>query len=376
MRYLTGLVIAALGAGCGSGRSPAGPDATAGDAAPPDAVADPCVALAAQAQALLEDEHVAAGFPGMAFAVHTQACGIVRAVAGYGVLDPPDPMASDRIATVSSIAKTFVAIVVLQLVDEGRLSLDDPLATWRPEFPQADAITVRQLLAHRSGVRDHWFTPYCGFLENPTPDELITCAAVGSPQFPPGSRFHYSNTNYVILGVIVEEITGHALHDEVRARVIDPLQLLDTYFLGDDVPLDRLMHTYSGTEDITGQEDPAWNWACADVMSDADDLMQLLRALFGGELLAPSSLDEMTTFGPTDGFPPGRYGLGLMARTLEDDTEIWGNAGRGDAMSEAFFVPALGATAVLFVNHRYTDDNIFLPSQQLDRMLAALAPQL
>jgi D-alanyl-D-alanine carboxypeptidase len=354
-------------------------DRPAADAAIEPDAADDCALLAARADALLDDELEGSPFTGMVFGLSTPRCGATMATSGLVLRDPETAMEADRIMTVSSVAKTFLAVVVLQLVEEGELTLSDPVATWMPELPSADAMTLRHLLGHRSGLRDHWVLP-C-YPDTPTPQEIIACIADLGLRFSPGDGYYYSNTGYTVLGLVVEAVAGQPLHAAIRSRVLEPLGLADTMFLGDPVPAGREMHTYAGDVDVTGQEDPYRTWACADLLSDPDDLLRFFRELFTGDLVAASSLAAMTTFLPTNGFPPGTYGLGLVGDQYLDDDEqllyrLWGNGGRGDAMNDSFYIPELDAVATLFVNERYSASNIWLPDEILERLIRELGPTI
>ncbi|MFD4355593.1 serine hydrolase domain-containing protein [Nocardia sp. NPDC058518] len=157
-----------------------------------------------------------------------------------GQASTPGPHSRFRIG---SITKTFVATVVLQLVDEGKVTLDGSIAAHLPEpIPGGDRITVRQLMNHTSGLYDYMKEP--GMSTNRwrgddrfrthAPRDLLATAVGHDPYFAPGARFRYSNTNYIALGLLIEHVTGHRYGDEIRDRVLTPLRLTATTVPGED----------------------------------------------------------------------------------------------------------------------------------------------
>ncbi len=284
---------------------------------------------------------VASGVPG-AYAAVVDEGDTWRGSAGVGDLRTgraPDARGRIRVA---SVTKTFVATVVLQLVDEGRLGLDDPIAEHLPGLlPYVEPITVRQLLGHTSGVpRDipHWQTleeidtkRWVAF----TPTQLVRIATDGVPLlFPPGTGFSYSNVGYTVLGLLVEHVTGHSLGGELERRVIRPLHLRDTAF---PTYQPFLVHPAArGYERLYGEKAPltdvttyVWSrlWASGNIISSPDDLNRFFRALLGGRLLSDDLLAQMKDVRPgAIGF--FGYGLGLMNWPSPcDGPDWWGHGG-------------------------------------------------
>jgi D-alanyl-D-alanine carboxypeptidase len=239
-----------------------------------------------------------------------------------------------------SVTKTFLATVVLQLVSERRLGLDDRLAELLPRtagvVPGAERITVRQLLTHTSGLGDHLgdlpLRPPSAFLgirwKTWDPWEMVTMAAA-HPVTPPG-RYRYSNAGYLLLGMVVERVTGHSYGSEVRRRVIDRLDLHGTRMPGTD-PLIHGPHPHGY---LPLEEDgavrpvdlsvmnPSVFGAAGEIVSTTHDLNRFFAALLDGTLVRRDLLDLMET--P----PPGStYGLGLRQRTLDCGVTAYGNDG-------------------------------------------------
>jgi len=247
---------------------------------------------------------------------------------------------------IGSMTKPFVATVVLQLVGEGRLSLDDRVERWLPGVVKGNgndgaAITVRQLLQHTSGLPDYthripWILDRAGFeehrLDTVTPQEAVRTALEEKPVFAPGTSWSYSNTNYMLAGMIIQAVTGRTWQDEVRARIVTPLGLRATTLPETDPKMPE-PHAV-GYERFPGPgataENPrygkqidatlqnvSWGGAAGEIISTVDDGNRFLQALVGGRLLPAAQLAEMQRTVPTEpGFrknwPGVRYGLGLM----------------------------------------------------------------
>ncbi|HYN96123.1 MAG TPA: serine hydrolase domain-containing protein [Pilimelia sp.] len=268
-----------------------------------------------------------------------------RGSSGVAALGTTRPVPVEGRFRVGSITKMFVATVVLQLVGEERLRLDDSVEAWLPgAVPSGHRITVRQLLNHTSGVYDYLYTlplpPRPEFLDNRwrtwTATEQIQRAVANPPTFePPGSAYAYSNTGYLLLGRIVEEVTGRSYAREIERRVIRPLRLRDTSVPGTYprirgphprgyVPIarDGGIHLVDYTE-----MNPSVMGAGGEMISTAGDLNRFVAALLGGRLLPGRLLDEMKT----PGVAGRRYGLGLAWRDTSCGVRVYGND--GDALA-------------------------------------------
>jgi D-alanyl-D-alanine carboxypeptidase len=278
----------------------------------------------------LLDPIVAAGAPGAA--VRLDFGGRVQtAAAGQADLRGNRPMRPELNYRAGSLTKPMVATVVLQLVGEGRLALTDTVDRWLPGIlPYGDRVTVRHLLTMTSGVPEYLrgriaidtfgLTP--ARLRTWTPRELVALVTDQPPTFAAGTGFEYSNTNYVLAGMIVEAVTGNRLGWELTRRIFRPLGMRDTRFpVHHPAIAGRHAHGYSLPVDPQGSIgagplrdvtvlDPSFAWASGNVTSDLADLTRFLGALLAGRLLPPALLAEMTT--PVDtGDPDASYGMGL-----------------------------------------------------------------
>ncbi|MFG2823796.1 serine hydrolase domain-containing protein [Kitasatospora sp. NPDC048365] len=287
-----------------------------------------------------------------------------ESTATSGVADLTDrhPVAADGYFRIASVTKTFTATVVLQLVGDGALRLDDPVERWLPGVVAGNGndgreITVRQLLQHTGGLHDDYpdYTSEEDFqqrrYEGRAPEQTVAAAMTHRPDFRPGEQWRYNNTGYVLLGMIVERVTGHPWYEEVRDRIVRPLGLDHTFRPGSTPTLPRPhASTYqrfaagAAPVDVTEQVGPGTN-AEAGLVSTTADLNRFFGALLGGRLLPPAQLAEMRRTVPIGKefrklMPGARDGLGLFSRPLSCGGLQWGHEG-----GDSGWVTATGTTA-------------------------------
>jgi len=219
-----------------------------------------------------------------------------------------------------SITKNVVAALVLQLAEEGVLSLDDPLGRWLPPYPKVDStITIRQLLAHTSGLYMFWDNPQIwddliAYRDSAfAPETILTY--LRDPYFPPGKGFRYSNTNYLLLAMIVTRVTHSTLSAEMRCRFWEPLALDNTFLSMEEEIPDRLLHVWGDnfekdtpTRDVTHlprTSHETITYGSSGLFTTPEDLARWAHALFGGRVLEPGSLASMLDIDGDD------YGLGV-----------------------------------------------------------------
>jgi D-alanyl-D-alanine carboxypeptidase len=287
---------------------------------------------------ILESHHAAGDFVGARIALRDRDGTVTEVTSGTQTVDPASPPIDPDIAwNVGSVTKTFVALVVLQLADEGRVDLDAGIDRYMPELPGADRITPRELLQHTSGLAEYINQP--AVVADPTrtwtPAELIAVAESAGRVGEPGGPHHYANTNYIILGQIIEQVTGHPWADAVNTMVVEPLGMTNTRQLGSDRPVG-----YEAVDgsfvDTTLKLDPSVGGAAGAIESTDHDLVLLATALRNGTLLSPASHAAMQSFVPGEdysqfGITHG-YGLGLeQYRT--DKITVEGHMGSGEAQS-------------------------------------------
>ena len=216
---------------------------------------------------------------------------------------------------IGSISKTFTAALILQLAEEGKLRLDQPLSDFYDGFPVADDITIKRLLHHRSGLFSFTDDPeYTSWMTEPkSRDELLELMRNYELHFEPGSRTEYSNSNYLLLGFIIEDVTGMSYQDVLEARITGPLGLEDTYY-GMQISTDRnesYSYAYSDGWERKPETDMSIPHGAGALLSTPTDVVRFAHALFNGKVLEPASLEKMTHL--KDGF-----GMGLMRYVFHD----------------------------------------------------------
>lgn len=240
-------------------------------------------------------------------------------------------MDEDDLFRIGSITKTFVITVLLQLVDEKKLFLDDKLSKFYPDFPNSDKVTIRMMCNMSSGIYNYFATQYFNEIItlNPvtvfSPQDLVNLAKDSAFYFNPGTGFEYSNTNTILLGMIIENLTGNKLDQEVKSRIIDELNLENTFF-----PIDRFFPSgYSFSkgycveslenykEECSERFDPSLAWAAGAMISNVHDLKIWLKALAEGTLISSEMQSQrlITVNNCFTGIPlfdKVKYGLGIM----------------------------------------------------------------
>ncbi|MER7000371.1 serine hydrolase domain-containing protein [Streptomyces sp. NPDC000410] len=256
------------------------------------------------------------------------------------------PVSGSGYFRMASTSKALVATVVLQLVDEGKLKLDDTVDRWLPGSVDGNGndgrrITIRQLLQHTSGIHDDdlpgYTTPneyYERRYDTYTPQQIVALAMRHRPDFPPGTGWSYSNTGYVLLDMIIEKITGRPWHQEVENRVLKPLGMDHTYLPG-RTPTLRSPHANGYQVFPSGERVDVTNVILPDpgsYVSTTADVNRFFQALLSGELLPQARLAEMRNTVPVSKeiqvfWPHGRYGLGLVERPLSCGGSYWSHEG-------------------------------------------------
>ncbi|MET8040613.1 serine hydrolase domain-containing protein [Micromonospora sp. NPDC005215] len=277
---------------------------------------------------------------------------------GVANIDTKSPVPANGYFRMGSDTKTFVAVTLLQLVGEKRLSLEDSVQRWLPGVVSGSGndgskITVRQLLQHTSGIpeylddvaltqsakefRAHRFDHYDA-------KDLVALAMKHPPLFAPGTSWSYSNTNYALAGMIISKITGHSWAEEVRTRILAPLNMRQTYFPGNN-PTIRDPHAEGynqfeadGPLVNTTKFNPTVADAAGALVSTPSDLASFWQALQGGRLLAPAQMAQMHQTVPAPDIaailPGAQYGLGIMR--IDDSCGVYW-AHPGDTPGSATF---------------------------------------
>jgi D-alanyl-D-alanine carboxypeptidase len=318
-----------------------------------------CAALSIKLAAALDKATKAQKIPGATAAVEQPGCSWRGA---SGVSDIPTKTAAlpGDLFHLGSITKTFTAALMLKLRAEGKVSLDSPVSTYVAGVPRGDVMTVRQLLNHTSGLFDYtecdafWSAVKANPAHVWAPADLVALAATKAPYFEPGQGWQYSNSDYIVAGMIVEKVAGEPAAKALRSRILDPAKLAHTYLDGYEAAVPGLIHGYEtdGKDflDVTWSEDPSWAWTAGGLVSSTDDLTKFYEDLLSGKVLAPAELQEMTTLVQTTWTTIPGYGLGLAERKFGERRAIGHEGGVWGFVSASFHFTAPEATVSVLVN--------------------------
>lgn len=287
----------------------------------------------------------AIAIPGVLVLIKSPGKGNWSATFGTAEIGKKSPMSLDDYFRIGSNTKTMTSTVILQLVQEGKLKLDDPIGKYRPDVPNGQNITIAQLSEMRSGLYSYTFDPaFNATIDREpqkawTPNELLTIGFSHPPNFAPGAEYEYSNTNIVLLGVVIEQLTGMSASEAFQKRIFDPLKLEHTslpkntdssipnphpqgYQFGTNVatidsyavPAAQVPDALDGTlEPINNtNSNPSWAWTAGGAISTADDLATYVKALVGGGLLNKKTQKlRLDSIQPTIAGQPSGVGYGL-----------------------------------------------------------------
>ncbi len=293
------------GGGGDGGGSTGGGGATAG-----------CDALAQNLDTALASVVATQTIPGAASEVRFGEC-LWQGAAGLADREASTTVQPGDSFRIGSVTKTFIATVAVMLHGEGALSLDDPVSKHVMDVPNGDNITVRQVLNHTSGLfnyTDDGAIFSAGANKVWTPAELVALSAKHPPDFAPGEGWNYSNTGYIIVGMVIEAVTSEKVAAQLRSRVLEPLGLESTYLDGDETPIDGLIKGYAEEQgkyvDATNLLHPSAAWTAGALVSTTSDVNTFFKALLAGTLLSDDERAEMTTF--VTAYGSSKYGLGLL----------------------------------------------------------------
>ncbi|APE26541.1 MULTISPECIES: serine hydrolase domain-containing protein [Streptomyces] len=312
--------------------------------------------LTAKLDRTIEDVRKQANIPGVVVGLWMPGKGSYVKATGVADKATRRPMFADTFARIGSETKTFTVTALLKLVDDGRVRLDDPIGKYVHGVPKGNRITLRQLAEMRSGL-----FPYTAdedfihdLLSDPqrtfTPEESLAYGYKHKNTFAPGARFQYSNSNLVLLGLVVEKVTGRPLAEVIDRRVLRPAHLRHTLFPeGAEFPEPHARgytdQTLDGSVADATDWNPSWAWAAGAMISDLHDLRRWAKVVATGELLSPETQAQRLKMLPT-GFPGTSYGLGI----LNSDGWIGHNGSIPGYETVTVYLPSKKATLVLIIN--------------------------
>ncbi|REJ74029.1 MAG: serine hydrolase [Acidobacteria bacterium] len=346
-----------------------------GMSAPGFAKASADEAAAAPYAAVMEKAYDPAE-PGAAAIVTRGGEVVYRAARGMADMEHEVALEPDMIFRLGSITKQFTGVAIRLLELEGQLSLDDPLTKFLPDFPQTDEpVTVEQLLAHTSGIKSYTGIP--GYMDQEirrdlTVDELIDVFDDEPIDFAPGERHLYNNSGYVLLGAIIEKVTGKSYAEFLQERIFTPLGMAHTHYDDPEQIVDDRVEGYEKEGDewrnapFLSMTQP---YAAGSLMSSVDDLARWNRALHGGELMKPEQAKALWTSFTTDDGEEVGYGYGFAIGELRGREMIQHGGGIHGFRTYALYLPQDDVYVAVLANNT---DNAKSPSR-VAQQLAAIA---
>lgn len=333
--------------------------------------------LTARLDKAIEDVRQEAGIPGVVVGLWMPGRGNYVRATGVADTATGEPMTTGPFVRIGSETKTFTVTALLKLVDDHRIRLDDPISKYIHGVPGGRRITLRQLAEMRSGLFPYSADP--GFvqdlLSDPsrsfTPHELLAYGYKHKNTFKPGKQFQYSNSNLILLGLVIEKVSGHRLVDFIDREVLHPSHLRNTLFpegaeFPEPHPRGYTNQTLSGKVEDSTDWNPSWAWAAGAMISDLHDLRRWARIVATGTLLSPETQKERLKTLPT-GFPGTTYGLGI----LNSDGWIGHNGSIPGYETVTVYLPSKKATLVILINTDITHEGAE-PSSLLGRAITEI----
>jgi CubicO group peptidase (beta-lactamase class C family) len=351
-------------------------------------------AYARDLQPQIEEQMTNMQVPGALVYVDVPGEGSWSQAFGTGTLGASTPITPNDHFRIGSNTKTFTGTVILQLVDEGKLGLDDPVSKYQPEVPNGENITIRQLLNMTSGLfnyaEDEDFNKTLDSEPQKAwePKELVEIGFQHQPDFSPGDGFHYSNTNTVLLGMIIEQLTGQPLEKAFQDHIFVPLGMSDTLLperssaaIPDPHPQGYMYQTNAETlktkaeqadesagepRDVT-DANPSWAWAAGGAISTVNDLRIWAKADATGQLLSPQSQKERQSWVSPPPSPGTQYGLAIA----EFPGSFIGHDGQLPGFNSFVgYQPQKDATVVVVTNvYSAPDDSDSQPANEITKLV-------
>jgi D-alanyl-D-alanine carboxypeptidase len=323
------------------------------DKTPPDGLGRK---MTARLDKAVEKVRRQAGIPGVVVGLWMPGKGSYVRATGLADTETGEPMTTREFFRIGSETKTFTVTALLKLVDDGRIGLDDPISAYVDGVPNGDRITLRHLAEMRSGLYPYSEDPDFDhdLMSDPnryfSPQELLEYGYRHENTFAPGKKFEYNNSNLVLLGLVIEKVTGHRLADVIDRRVLRPAHLRHTLFpegaeFPEPHPRGYTNQTLSGEVTDSTDWDPSWAWAAGAMISNLHDLHRWAKIVATGELISPRLQAERLRTLPT-GHPGTTYGLGIF----KTDGWIGHNGSIPGYETVTVYLPSKKATLVVMIN--------------------------
>jgi len=300
---------------------------------------------------------------------------IYRSARGRAEIELGVPLSPDNVFRIASVTKMFTAAMILKLAEAGKLSLDDPLTLYLPDFPNGGGITIRELLNHTAGISEVAKDPQPGFSRRDVTTAMQVAEISKRPlDFAPGTGWSYSNAGFILLGAVIEKITGESWHAAIAKQILEPLRMKHTLYGDNSVILPGRTAGYTTDNPNHAVENAPFisitiPGAAGGLVSTVDDLRIWIRALSTGQVVSKTDFQQMITPGPK--LPGTRtmygYGFGTFVFHVRGNTMI-GHTGQIPGFASVVgYLPERDITVIALGN----DDNF--DAQTMGRRLAAIA---
>lgn len=318
----------------------------------------------------------AAKVPGMSIAVARDGATLYTHAYGYANLAKKTPATVETHYEIGSITKQFTATAILQLKEAGKLALDDTLARWIPEYPLAAKVTIRELLQQTTGIPNYTEVNH---FEKIAASQQASFAAIlalidRKPlEFTPGSKFTYSNTNYILLGEIVERASATTWEAYVRSHLFAPAHMTQSGFIDDEAKLQPMATGYVVDKKgvtVAPLFGSGWAWSAGAIVSTVDDMLAWDSALFRGLLINQTDLAAMFAPGKEAFGKNSTYGFGWVIDTADGHKRIWHNGGTFGFLSANLVFPKDRMAVIVLQNA----DTIAAPESTAQRIFEAFLP--
>lgn len=317
----------------------------------------------------------AAKIPGLTLAIARDGTAIYAHGYGYANVALQMPATTQTHYEIGSITKQFTATAVLQLKESGKLSLDDTVHRWIPEYARAKSVTIRELLQQTTGIPNYTEVKHFASIATTKPASfpaILALIAKKPLEFKPGSKFEYSNTNYILLGEIVERASGVSWEDYVRMHLFTPAGMTQSGFISEEARLQPMATGYVASKTgvtISPRFKEGWAWSAGAIVSTVGDMFAWDGALFGGRLINQSDLAAMLA--PGKEMSKGSfYGFGWVIDTADGHTRYWHNGGTFGFLSANLIFPKDHIAIVVLQNA----DAIAAPQATAQRIFEAIVP--
>ena len=329
---------------------------------------------AALAASLLEETYADEKSPGAAFLISYRGQTLASGAVGYANLEWGAHLTDETSLRLGSISKPITSIAVLQLAEKGVLTIDTPISTYAPDLPaQIGAVTLRQLMSHRSGLAEHAFNPaLLPFIWQPmTTDKIIDLQKEEPINFRPGEEYEYVNFNYVVVAHIIEKVTGRSYIDFINEEVFSTLGMANSHYDQNNVIIPGRAEFYDKYEGFlanTAAVDLSHVSAAGALLSSVKDMGHWAHLLNSDALVAATTLKDALTPAPLPNGTPTEYGLGFNVGDPNSQNMIWHNGLTPGAQAAMALEPEAGIFVIVLSNGFHLPN----PTKIMRKMMAVM----